>query len=345
MRIDFKAIRERATTPAQPQGSGGYYRTPDGKAQIEWALEPKENGLEFSASGEFDGSGGQCIDEIAKAYPNDRTVQRIAKVWEVYHLNGMQSGTPEQMREIERRRKLAEEYARNQDDASRHFYDAALTQANWHSLCHKFGHDSYYSWECAVLKEAGLYEVPLPEGLKATGGFPEEVISGKRGYHFGERWVFLPIPEDVLKEIASWSEIEQPKESLHEANAKRFLAEHGLAMRITLSDTKPAPWSPSGHHYRITITREAKRGCRLVFDFWGSQADQEDNEEATPYDVLSCVGSDIYTPETFEEFCREFGDDSDSIKAQQTFRRADRFARRLREFFTQEEQKKLSTIR
>src|SRR6187549_3507606 len=107
--IDFAAIRNRT---AQPKAQAGKYRTSDGKAQIDWTLETKENGLEFSATGEYDCSSGQCIDSIAQAYPNDPMVQRIAKVWERWHLNGMRSGTREQIAEVERRRFLAEDYAR-----------------------------------------------------------------------------------------------------------------------------------------------------------------------------------------------------------------------------------------
>lgn len=324
--------------------TAGNYRTQDGKAQIEWTLEHKENGLEFSASGEFDGSSGQCLDSIGKAYPDDATVQSMVNVWQRWHLNGMRAGTREQCAEIKRRRKLAEDHARTVENGERYFYDKEMTQSNWHSLCELFGHSSYYSWECAILKDAGLYEVPLPEGLQATGGFPEEVTSGKRGYRFGERWIFEPLPAEVLAEIESWPQGKAAP--LHEYKAKQFLAEHGLRMRITLSDSKPAPWDgPSGHHYRVTITRERTRGARIVFDFFGSVADAEKGEDITPYDVLSCVSSDVHTPETFADYCREFGEEEDSIKAKQTFRRCDRFARRLRAFFTEGEIESMQEIR
>ena len=342
-RIDFAALRAAKSTPAQPAPQRGSYRTADGKAQIEWELKPGTNGIEFSASGAFNRSGGQCINDIAKAYPGDPMVQRIAKVWREYHLNGMNSGTPQQAAEIRRRRALAEDYARKDDDAKRHFCDDACTEPNWHSLCRKFGHDSYYSWECAVLKESGLYEVPLPAGTLATGGFPPEVASGERGYRFGERWLYRAIPDEVLAEIASWIAAPQPAEPLHEAQAKQFLADHGLRCRITLSDTKPAPWGEGEYrpHYRVTISREATKAARLVFDFWGAATA---GYKATPHCVLSCVASDSGTPETFSDFCSEYGEDEDSRKALQAFRRADSFAKRIRAFFTAGEMKTLQQI-
>lgn len=144
-----------------------------------------------------------------------------------------------------------------------------------------------------------------------------------------------------------------PTESLHEAKAQAFLTDNGFKFRATLSDSKPASWEPSGHHYRVTISRANKRAAhaasasnRLAFDFWGSRADLEANRRTvTPYSVLACVSSDAYTPETFADFCAEYGYDEDSIKAAQTFKRAHRFAKRLREFFSDAELEQLQKIR
>lgn len=121
---------------------------------------------------------------------------------------------------------------------------------------------------------------------------------------------------------------------------------------------------------------------RLVFDFWGSVADAKALPEAekrlqdmrlqmqnmephlrlnwthslharklavealnpSAYDVLACISGDAYTPETFADFCAEYGYETDSIKALQQFRRCDRFAKRLRAFFTEKELTELSEI-
>lgn len=63
------------------------------------------------------------------------------------------------------------------------------------------------------------------------------------------------------------------------------------------------------------------------------------------YDVLACISSDVNCPNTFEDFCSEYGYESDSIKALQTFRRCSRFAARLRSFFTPSEIEELQEIR
>jgi len=126
--------------------------------------------------------------------------------------------------------------------------------------------------------------------------------------------------------------------------AEQFLTSNGIKFRATLSDTKSPAWGSDGkhgHRYRVTLSKPK----RLTFDFWSSIADaQKGIKTVRPYDVLACVNGDAYTPETFEDFCAEYGYDSDSIKALQTFRRCSAFAKRLRAFFTAEELKQLQEI-
>jgi len=83
---------------------------------------------------------------------------------------------------------------------------------------------------------------------------------------------------------------------------------------------------------------------RLTFDFWGSINDCQKGVDPVAYDILACIGSDAYTPETFADFCSEYGYESDSIKALQTFRRCSSFAKRLRAFFTEAELEGLAEI-
>lgn len=148
----------------------------------------------------------------------------------------------------------------------------------------------------------------------------------------------------------------------YDTQAETFLSRNGLKFRAVLSDSKSPAWAKegeeTGHHYRVTIAKKPdytlrdQRGAgyklperRLVFDFWGSIADARENKHPSAYDVLACISSDAYTPETFEDFCAEYGYESDSIKALQMFRRCDRFAKRLRAFFTESELNELAEIR
>jgi hypothetical protein len=148
--------------------------------------------------------------------------------------------------------------------------------------------------------------------------------------------------------------------SQYDQQATDFLTKYGIKFRATLSNSKTTPWNEDGedrNHYRITLSRPARLGkvegaslpmlmpsARLVFDFWGSIADARENKHPSAYDVLACISSDAYTPETFADFCAEYGYESGSIKALQKFRRCSTFAKRLRAFFTESELSDLAEI-
>lgn len=148
------------------------------RADIEWELKQGQNGLEFSASGGVWNSRnsdydfcGQCLDELARLAPYDQLVQRIVKVWTEWHLNGTNAGTPRQTAKI-----------------------SEYKAAGW-----KYD----YSEACDKLKADGLYEDSV-DGLACTGDWPEAVKNGTRGYRYGERWVYRPIPQSIIDEIRSW---------------------------------------------------------------------------------------------------------------------------------------------
>lgn len=134
----------------------------------------------------------------------------------------------------------------------------------------------------------------------------------------------------------------------YDAQAETFLAKHGLLFKSRLAARQYAPpWNddtsaPHGWQYRVTITGE---GRKLAFDFWASIADREaGNRAVRAYDALACISSDVYCPEDFAEFCREYGYDEDSRSALATFKRCAKFAKQLRDFFTPEELEALQEI-
>lgn len=147
-----------------------------------------------------------------------------------------------------------------------------------------------------------------------------------------------------------------------------FLEKHKLKFRATVYpiDMQDAPeWSENkpirtkvgmmshGLRYRVTFTR-MDNSKTLAFDFWGSIHDRELLELATrhpassgeriaalkakptAYDVLACISSDVNCPDSFHDFCAEYGDDEDSRKAEALHKRCLTFAKELREFFTAE---------
>jgi hypothetical protein len=92
----------------------------------------KRNGyFEFTATGEYCGSGGQCLDSIK---PKTDKQTELINLWKKYHLNGMNPGTKEQNAYIKRAGLIGDKYN----------YDQAIK----------------------LLKSANLYEVKHPETNK-----------------------------------------------------------------------------------------------------------------------------------------------------------------------------------
>lgn len=127
--------------------------------------------IEFSASGNIWNHmhtdiycGGQCLDEIAK-YVKTPTFRQIYDFWKKYHLNGLNAGTREQ-----------EEAIKEWENAGNRYDYAAV---------------------CEMLKERGLYEVPLTNqnlvGTRKADGLP---------YRYGSGWVIEEIPANDLQKIA-----------------------------------------------------------------------------------------------------------------------------------------------
>ncbi len=137
----------------------------------------------------------------------------------------------------------------------------------------------------------------------------------------------------------------------YDKHAEDFLKRFNISLKVKRSGNSAPPWKENGksHGYRYLVTlSRGELGCdyrEVKFPFWDSIAAREKGEELTPYGVLACISGDIYYPDTFEEFCSEYGYDADSRKAEATFNRCHEFAIRLREFFaTDEEQEALAEI-
>jgi len=74
---------------------------------LEWELKETEKGHVFSGSGSVYNEagtdierGGQCVDAIAEMLPHNDFVQEFHYMWDLYHLNDMHAGTPDQEKYI-----------------------------------------------------------------------------------------------------------------------------------------------------------------------------------------------------------------------------------------------------
>jgi hypothetical protein len=164
--------------------------------------------------------------------------------------------------------------------------------------------------------------------------------------------------------------------SEYEQQAQAFLTKHGIKFDVERSPHQTCPpfcedqEHIHGGRYSVQFTAEGR--TPLVLDFWNSHVDEhpemyhsktgqrlripEFNPHTrkywerkqpiapTPYSVLACVSTEIDCPETFSEFCSEYGYDTDSKKAEALFHRCNEFAWKLRRFFTDEEKEELQEI-
>lgn len=84
-------------------------------------------------------------------------------------------------------------------------------------------------------------------------------------------------------------------------------------------------WRRTAHPWTVTL-RYGRR--RLTVPFWTGSAHTED---PTAADVLACLVSDARAGEqSFEEFCADFGYDSDSRQAHNTWKACSKLAPRVR---------------
>jgi hypothetical protein len=90
---------------------------------------------------------------------------------------------------------------------------------------------------------------------------------------------------------------------------------------------EPCSWEGQHHPWRVTLSY---RGHKLSVDFFQGMAHEK---EPTAADVLSCLISDATSVEntrSFEEWCSDFGCDTDSRKAEKAFKACEAMVPKLR---------------
>lgn len=84
---------------------------------------------------------------------------------------------------------------------------------------------------------------------------------------------------------------------------------------------KVASWDEyNDRHNKVTI-KNFKNGKRTSFDFWGSVKNPSLESDYDLLNAFYCFVSDaLYGLESFENFCDEFGYDTDSRKAEKIYK-------------------------
>ena len=76
---------------------------------------------------------------------------------------------------------------------------------------------------------------------------------------------------------------------------------------------------------------------KISFKFGDSIFNTEERKSPTMYDILCCMGADYSCPDSFEDFCDEYGCDRDSLMDKKTFDKSKRQSQKLKTIFTDKE--------
>lgn len=135
--------------------------------------------------------------------------------------------------------------------------------------------------------------------------------------------------------------------SEYDKQAKDFLKATGteLIMQQIRPEVANRPsWATEekiqhGYEYRVALVRNGKD---YRFSFWDSIANAERNKKPTAYDILACLNPSHAT--TFQEFCDEYGYDSDSRQVFNQWQEVEKETKALHNLFSEAELDQLGEI-
>lgn len=101
----------------------------------------------------------------------------------------------------------------------------------------------------------------------------------------------------------------------YEKQTKECFKKHGITMKIGSAKYGPCDWDGGHNHYSypVTLSKDGK-SMRIMF----IQSRTAGSTPPTEYDIVTCITK--ADPGTFEDFCSEFGYDTDSRQAEKTYK-------------------------
>ena len=102
----------------------------------------------------------------------------------------------------------------------------------------------------------------------------------------------------------------------YQANALAFAKRHGVKLNVIDYWYGTMPYWGDGVTRCVFTMQIARDHKRYTFKFGQSTA--KGSKEPTMYDVLACLTK--YDPGTFENFCSDYGYDTDSRSAERTYK-------------------------
>ena len=129
----------------------------------------------------------------------------------------------------------------------------------------------------------------------------------------------------------------------YEQQAQAFLDKHGLTFKATYDRFGRyfADDTESRSIFLLTLTERRTRRSYST-RFGASIVMTRENTVPTAYDLLACVTKS--DPGTFEDFCGEYGYDTDSRSAEKTYKSVRRDWHRIERFFSAEQIDELQEI-
>lgn len=159
--------------------SNGHARA--GKAFLTWTFADgnfSASAHVWDARGNDHFMGGQCLEEVCRAFPNDAQAQSILDVWKKYHLNDMRAGCEHQRAEGWNVRPI--DPSKPTNAYGKHF--PGQRQDSWNML----------AWVTRDEHPEGLLSHPCPTC----------------GYKYGSAWLKEELPPEIVATIESWIERE-----------------------------------------------------------------------------------------------------------------------------------------
>ena len=131
--------------------------------------------------------------------------------------------------------------------------------------------------------------------------------------------------------------------SEYEKQANDFLERHGIRFKFTYIEfgTYFGGDDEKRNIYRLALIRKDSP-VRYSTRFGASIYMTQKRIDPTPYDLLACLTKN--DPGSFEDFCSEYGYDTDSRSAMRTYNKVKRDWVKVENFFSQDELNELHEI-
>lgn len=105
-----------------------------------------------------------------------------------------------------------------------------------------------------------------------------------------------------------------------------WITQHGITAKVGAVDTRPdSLMADLPRHFRVTL----KRGTKRMTVYFSQGAAH--TKAPTVGDVLECLASD-QTDESFDDWCSNYGLDTDSRSAERTYKAVTRSSKALARF-------------